>query len=397
MRAVVAGGGIGGLSAALALHRQGVQVQVLERADQASAGGAALSLWPNALRALDVLGVGDGVRQHAALGGDSGVRRPDGRWLARTSLGPAIRARFADPLALLTRRRLAELLLAELPPDAVSYGHAVIGVSVGGTGSQATIFTSTVTFEADLVVCADGDGSVLRAELFPSELGLRYLGYTAWRMIAPAPEERQSFETWGPSGRRFAVLPLGDGNCYCYATLPTPARTQFDNELDELRRQFGDWHQPIPEILDGLTSTALLRNDITELPPLAALHRGRIALLGDAGHAMTPELGQGACLAIEDAVVLAATIDVRHPENIPAALEQYTSTRLARTTAIARRSRRAGALHEHSTAARYAAARVMNCVPARLITRGLQPVVDWSPPGEPKRIASGLKHPKESR
>jgi 2-polyprenyl-6-methoxyphenol hydroxylase-like FAD-dependent oxidoreductase len=200
-------------------------------------------------------------------------------------------------------------------------------------------------------------------------------------MIAPAPPAAlESFETWGPGGSRFAVLPLSDGACYCYATLIAPEHTAFDDDLGELRRVFGGWHQPIPGIIAGLPDAAVLRNDITELSPLPALHRGRVALLGDAAHAMTPELGQGACLAIEDATVLAAAIATARAGDIPAALERYTSARLARVTAIARRSRRAGALHGHSTAVRYATARAMNRVPARLITRGLEPVINWHPP-----------------
>jgi 2-polyprenyl-6-methoxyphenol hydroxylase-like FAD-dependent oxidoreductase len=381
MKAVIAGGGVGGLSAALALHRQGFEVQVLERADGPAAGGAALSLWPNALRALDVLGVGASVREHAALGGDSGVRRPDGRWLARTRLGPAIIARFGDPLIIVTRRRLADLLRAELPAGAVRHGQVVTGVTAGDPGSLATVWTTATTAEADLVIGADGARSVLRRSLFGSAAAPRYAGYTAWRMIARSPSAApESFETWGPGGTRFAVLPLSDGTCYCYATLVTPENTTFNDDLGELRRLFGKWHRPIPDILAGLANTAVLRNDITELSPLPTLHRGRVALLGDAGHAMTPELGQGACLAIEDAVVLAAAIATTRAGDIPAALERYTSARLSRATAIARRSHRAGALHGHATAVRYATARVMNRVPTRLIIRGLEPVINWHPP-----------------
>jgi 2-polyprenyl-6-methoxyphenol hydroxylase-like FAD-dependent oxidoreductase len=381
MKVVIAGGGIGGLSAALALHRRGIDVQVLERADGPAAGGAALSLWPNALRALDVLGVGASVREHAALGGDSGVRRPDGRWLARTRLGPAIVARFGDPLIVVTRRRLADLLRAELPAGAVHHGQAATGVTAGDASALATVSTPAGTVGADLVIGADGASSVLRRSLFGSAAAPRYAGYTAWRMIAPAPSAApESFETWGPGGSRFAVLPLGDGTCYCYATLVTPENTTFGDNVAELRRLFGNWHQPIPDILAGLADAAVLRNDITELAPLPALHRGRVALLGDAGHAMTPELGQGACLAIEDAVVLAAAVASARAGDIPAALERYTSARLGRATAIARRSRRAGALHGHATAVRYAMARAMNRVPARLITRGLEPVINWRPP-----------------
>lgn len=176
MRAVVAGAGIGGLAAAVALHRRGVDVVVLERAERLVAGGAALSLWPNALRGLDRLGVGPAVRRHAALAGNSGIRRPDGRWLARTKLGAAVEARFGD--RSLHRATLAELLVEQLPPDAVRYGTTVIDVDA----SVAVLHTSDGDLSADLVVAADGIRSTLRTSLFRAADGPRYAGYTAWRI-----------------------------------------------------------------------------------------------------------------------------------------------------------------------------------------------------------------------
>lgn len=388
MKAIIVGGGIGGLACAVALHRRGLDVQVLERTDGPAEGGAALSLWPNALRALETLGIARTVREHAVLGGDSGVRRPDGRWLARTNLGPAITARFGDPLVIIGRRRLLDLLRAELPADTVLYNHTVTAATAGTDRERATVTTTGAAYplDADLVIAADGVRSRVRGALLPTAPDLCYAGYTAWRMIAPAPTELESFETWGTHGRRFAVLPLNNSTCYSYATVTAPENTLFDSDLSELRRLFGDWHPPIPEILAALTDTEVLRNDITELPPLATLNRGRIALLGDAAHAMTPELGQGACLALEDAVDLAASIDPTQPEDVLAALTQYTNTRLPRTTSLTRRSHQASSLYSRGLITRYAAARVMNLLPARLITRGLDPVLNWHHPSTTDRF-----------
>lgn len=376
MKAVVAGGGIGGLAAALGLHRRGLEVVVLERAETPNHGGAALSLWPNALRALDRLGIGDHVRRHAALGGNSGVRRPDGRWLARTRLGPAIEARFGDPLVLVHRALLAELLVGQLPPDTVRYGATAIGVDAGSETSGAVLHTTGGDLPADLVVAADGIRSALRASLFPLAEGPRYAGYTAWRMVVDDPGGTEAAETWGPCGQRFAILPIADGRCYCYATADVPPGTGYEDEAAELRRRFARWHAPIGALLAPLTREDVLRNDIEELPPLPAMHRARVALLGDAAHAMTPDLGQGACQAIEDAVVLAATID----SEVPAALAQYTAARLARTSAVVRRSSRAGALYHRPLSVRRAAARLMNLIPPGAIARSLTPVLDWQPP-----------------
>jgi 2-polyprenyl-6-methoxyphenol hydroxylase-like FAD-dependent oxidoreductase len=129
-----------------------------------------------------------------------------------------------------------------------------------------------------------------------------------------------------------------------------------------------------------LTRDDVLRNDIEELPPLPAMHAGRVALLGDAGHAMTPDLGQGACQAIEDAVVLAALLDPSDRATVPDALVRYTNLRLPRTSAVVRRSRKAGALYHRPLPVRRAAARLMNLVPAGVIARSLTPVLDWQPP-----------------
>lgn len=380
MKAVIAGGGIGGLAAAVALHRRGIDVAVLERDEQPAATGAALSLWPNALRSLDQLGIGDRLRQHAALGGDSGIRSPDGRWLARTRLGQVIETRFGDPLVIAHRATLVRLLAGQLPPGTIQYSTTITGVQPGEFTTAAAVHTSAGDQRADLVVAADGIRSALRTALFPGAPGPRYAGYTAWRMITGDPGGTESAETWGSGGERFAILPITGGQLYCYATADVPAGTPFDDDAAELRRRFAGWHAPIGALLAPLTSHDVLRNDIEELPPLPAMHCGRVAMLGDAAHAMTPDLGQGACQAIEDAVVLAACVVPDDPAMVAPALHAYTAARLPRTTAIARRSRKAGALYHRPLPVRRAAARLMNVLPPAAVARSLSPVVDWQPP-----------------
>jgi 2-polyprenyl-6-methoxyphenol hydroxylase-like FAD-dependent oxidoreductase len=382
MKAVVAGGGIGGLAAAVALHRRGVDVVVVERADDLNAAGAALSLWPNALRGLDRVGVGDQVRGHAALAGDSGIRRPDGRWIARSRLGAAIEARFGDPLVLVHRATLAQLLVDQLPADTIRHCTTALEVEPGEGAATASVQTSDGLVQADLVVAADGIRSALRSALFPHAAPPRYAGYTAWRMVVENPGGADPAETWGPDGQRFAVLPIVGGRCYCYATADVPAGTAFADDAAELRRRFGAWHEPIGALLESVTADDLVRNDSEELPALPAMHVGRVALLGDAAHAMTPDLGQGACQAIEDAVVLASAVDPHDAATVEAALQLYTDQRLPRTTAIARRSSRAGGLYHRPMPVRRAAARLMNVLPPAVIARGLSPVIDWQPPGE---------------
>jgi 2-polyprenyl-6-methoxyphenol hydroxylase-like FAD-dependent oxidoreductase len=273
----------------------------------------------------------------------------------------------------------------QLPSGSVQCGTTVLGVHPGAESAPATLITEFGESEAELVVAADGIRSVLRGFLFPRHAGPRYAGYTAWRTVLQRSENLAAdaetfFETWGPNGRRFAVLPLGDDRLYCYATVTAEPGTRAPDEVARLRDLFGDWHQPIPRIIDALTPAQLLHDDVEELlEPLPAYHLGRVGLLGDAAHAMAPDLGQGGGMAIEDAVVLADALgpDDRH---VVPALEHYTRQRRPRTTAVARRSRRAGRLYAAPYPAQLLGARLMGYLPGTTISRGLVPVVDWRPP-----------------
>ena len=334
--AVVIGAGIGGLTAAVALTRKGWSVTVLEQAPSIEPVGLALALAPNALRALEHLGLGDEVRALPGLRGEVGIRRSDGRWLVRVP-GEAAAARYGHPVALIMRPDLVDLLARRLPPGSLRTGVR----AESADPATGTVTTTAGPFEADLVVAADGIRSRIRGALFPRHPGPAYAGVTSWRMVMPAPGPVQAAESWG-HGRIFGVAPMGDGRVYCYATAAVPPGGRAPDERAELARLFGDWHDPIPALIAAAGPDSVLRHDLYCLDrPLPAYHRGRVALLGDAAHAMTPHLGQGACQAIEDAVVLAARVAAG---GVTAGLAAYTAERLPRATRIARRSRSLGRL-----------------------------------------------------
>ncbi len=397
-RALIAGGGLGGLTAALALSRRGWEVCVFEQAATLEPVAAGISLWPNGLRALDQLGVGAAVRAAGQSPGPGGVRRPDGSWLVRNDLSAAVQERFGEPLVLLHRAELADIIVRALPFGVVQAATRVLGVHPGGEGTPATLITEHGEGDADLVVAADGIRSTMRSFLFPNEAPtvgqVDAAGYSSWRMVAPnpgnLPEDGTGFETWGPEGRRFAVMPLKHNRLYCYA-IATETNAEVGSPLDRLHQHFGDWHEPIPAILAGLHEEDVMHHAVEDLHPgLPAFHRGRVAIIGDAAHAMTPDLGQGGGMALEDAVVLGSLAgegkigDGYVSVPIPGVLEDFSRLRLPRTSMVARRSRRMGRLSSSAPyAAQVMAARMVNVLPGRPAARSLTSIVDWRPPELP--------------
>lgn len=381
MRAIVVGCGIGGLAAGAALSAHGWSVTVYERAPALEEVGAGIAMAPNALRALDVLGAGEAVRTLGVLQGEAGVRRDDGRWLARTSVERV--AATIGASVILRRSDLVEILRGLLPAEALRLGVTVRDVR--SDAATAGVETDEGTDQADLVVCADGVNSPGRARLFPAHPGPRYSGSTAWRFIASAPEDYVFAETWG-RGWLFGIMPLAGGAVYCYAEAKAPAGERADDEAKHLRGALRDWHDPIPALLDRVTDADVLRNDVYELrEPLPAFHRGRVALLGDAAHAMTPNLGQGGCQALEDAVVLAYHVgDGRRP--VDEALAAYTADRLPRTRAMVRESHRAMVMSLSSAApliaARTLAMTTLRLLPGDPMGHVFSRAAGWRPPQE---------------
>lgn len=376
--ATVVGGGIGGLAAAIALHRRGWRVEVLERAPEFTEIGAGISLWPNALRALDALGLADTVRAIGAVEATGGVRDRRGRWLARTDNAELVR-RFGHPLLVVHRADLLKALTEALPPECLRSGSEVTAVRDDGDG--LVVRHGRGESRSDLVIGADGLRSAVRRAHWPDAPGPRYAGYTAWRMVTEplAEPPAEGAAAWG-RGERFGYTALPGGRMYCFATASLPPGTAFGStEHAELLRRFGSWPDPVPYLLAAVPTNTVLRHDLYALPPLTSFVRGRVALLGDAAHAMTPNLGQGACQALEDAVTLAACLDGT-PE-VTAALRSYDRLRRPRTQAVARRSARLGAIGQLSwppaVLLRDVAARL---TPARATLRSMTPVLGWSPP-----------------
>jgi 2-polyprenyl-6-methoxyphenol hydroxylase-like FAD-dependent oxidoreductase len=380
---VVIGAGIGGLAAAAGLCSAGWDVTACERAASLEPVGAGLALAPNGLRALDAVGAAGALRK-LAVPQELGIRRRDGRWLMRSTSGRMISDRFGDPVILVLRAAVIEALAARVPGGVISLATEVTSVEPGGK-TAARVATTAGELDADLVVAADGIGSAARTALFPGHPGLRYAGFTTWRLLAgPVTGPAPMAESWG-RGAVFGVMPLSGGRVYCYAAAPADPGARAGDELAELVRLFGTWHEPIPRLLAAARPQDVLRHDVAELAAaLPSFHRGRVALLGDAAHPMTPNLGQGACQAIEDAAVISRLAARADPDAVPGMLARYTAARLARTTDVVRWSRRAAAMTTWASPPAVAFRDALSWLTGRLAPgaalRALAPIYGWQPP-----------------
>jgi 2-polyprenyl-6-methoxyphenol hydroxylase-like FAD-dependent oxidoreductase len=339
MNVAIIGGGIGGLTAAVALAQRGIEARVFERAPELRAVGAGIWLPPNAMTVLERLGLAGSLR---AAG------RPLERvevWSGRSRLSVLDLSRVEKELGhtiVSIRRSELQRVLAEQVGPRLILDRRCTGIDLGASRPRAR-FERGDAVEADLVIGADGVDSEVREAVAPAEP--IYSGQVCYRGLSdlrlPSELARTCREVWG--GRaRFGFSPVDERTVYWFAPITAPPNGRDDAPTATLERAFAEFPEPVPEILSAADSSSITRLDLRDLPSLPRWHRDRAVLIGDAAHAPTPNLGQGGAQAIEDAWILAR--ELGSGGEIEACLQRYEQARRGRAEGITRTARRFGAL-----------------------------------------------------
>ncbi|MEK6480730.1 FAD-dependent monooxygenase [Catalinimonas sp. 4WD22] len=333
----IIGGGIGGLCAAIALQQKGFDAQVYEKALQLKAVGAGISLSANAVLALRKISLDKEMIEAGHVLRHMRILDENGKHIAHTNLEPVERE-FGALNFSIHRAVLHEILMEHLTPGSLHLGKTLSNFQQDEK-SISCIFEDGTEVEADAIVAFDGIHSAVRKQLLPKSR-TRYAGYTCWRAIIDyIPEgwkDHQATETWGRNGR-FGIVPIGNGKLYWFATANAPEqdRRMQTFGVKELTAHFKTYHAPVGEILSRTQDEQLIWNDIVDLEPLKQYAFGNIVLAGDAAHATTPNMGQGACMAIEDAIVLANLLE---KYEVKEAFSGYEKQRIKRIHTIVKSS-----------------------------------------------------------
>src|SRR5688572_1246737 len=331
VRVAIIGGGIGGLTAALALQQAGFEFEVFEQAPELHDVGAAIAIWPNAMRVLRRLNIAEKILDRAGLMEEIRWVDQNGWLINRVSISDA-----QFPAVALHRAGLQSTLLRELAPASIHLGHQLIDQKQQGDKMIAT-FANGRSIEADFLIGADGIHSRVRAQLINDGEPVDR-GYTIWRGIAAKiPSEippSAAVEIHG-RGKRFGIGPVGLGRVGWWAS----ANGSITDDVSHL---FENWYPPVLELIESTPVASIIKNRAFDRPSNKTWGRGRMTLLGDAIHPTTPNLGQGGCLAIEDAFVLARYFDKFGATE--EALRNYERCRYKRTTALAQYSRYYGTI-----------------------------------------------------
>jgi 2-polyprenyl-6-methoxyphenol hydroxylase-like FAD-dependent oxidoreductase len=337
MKIGIIGGGIAGLTTAIALQKVGIAAQVFDAAPRFEPVGAGLALAANAIKGFQRLNIADAVIAQGNCLDGFHIFDAQGQLINRTD-SRAMSARYGLDNFVIHRASLHKVLVDHLPAASLHPNKRAIGCQPNKQGVSVQFQDNTQeTFDHLLV--ADGIHSAIRKQLLPQSV-TRYAGYTCWRAIIDNPglESIYASETWGKAGR-VGWTPLKGNKIYWFACINAPENDPGMKAMrvEDLQQHFGHYHAPLPTLFRCTKPEQLLWHDLYDLAPLPQFAFENVLLLGDAGHATTPNMGQGACQAVEDAVVFAD--ELQKDFNFSLAAKRFEKRRMPRTHWITRQSR----------------------------------------------------------
>ncbi|MEJ5177230.1 FAD-dependent urate hydroxylase HpxO [Erwinia sp. MYb416] len=312
MKAIIIGAGIGGMCTAIALKRCGIDSEVYEAVKEIKPVGAAISIWPNGVKCLNYLGMKDALR---AIGGPMHYMAykdyQSAETLTQFSLDALVQDSGERPYPV-ARSELQAMLLNTWGFDKVQFGKRVSRVEQQSDGVTA-FFEDGSEAQGDLLIACDGTHSVVRESVLGYATERRYAGYVNWNGLVEIDESLAPANQWTTfvgEGKRVSLMPIAGNRFYFFFDVPLPKGLAEDriSLRDDLSRYFAGWAAPVQQLIAQLNPETTNRVEIHDIEPFAQLVKGRVALLGDAAHSTTPDIGQGGCAAMEDAVVLAMTL-----------------------------------------------------------------------------------------
>ena len=332
----IIGGGIAGLTTSIALNKIGIETVVFEAASHIRSVGAGLGLGVNALTAFDKLDLKEEVIQAGKILSSFSIYDTNGRIITKTE-SEKLNDKYGAGIFAVHRAELYQLLLSKIKSGSVHTNKRAIDIEQK-EDSVTVKFQDGSRYETEYIIAADGISSPIRKKLLYNTAP-RYAGYTCWRSVIDNTKLNitESSETWGTNGR-FGIVPLAKNKIYWFASLNAKQNDKkFKNyRVKDILNHFEKYHEPIPAILKETEDKNLLWNDIMDLKPIDQYAFNNILLIGDAAHATTPNLGQGACQAIEDAVVISKELSKNNDVN--KAFKDFEKKRLERTHYVTKTS-----------------------------------------------------------
>ncbi|QXX86800.1 FAD-dependent urate hydroxylase HpxO [Acinetobacter lwoffii] len=343
MEITIIGAGMAGLTTGIALKKFGHQVTIYEQAEQILPVGAAISLWSNGVKCLNYLGLTEQVEK---LGGKMDnlayIDGLTGDVMTQFSLYPLIEEVGQRPYPV-SRAELQNMLMDEFGREDIHLAKKMISFVEEGVRVKIQ-FADGSEIESDLLVGADGTHSITRAYVLGEQVERRYAGYVNWNGLVDVSDDYAAADQWTTfvgEGKRVSLMPVANNRFYFFFDVPLAVGLENDRSQYKalFKQYFKGWCEPVQKLIDAVDVQKTNRVEIHDIEPFANFYKGRVVIVGDAAHSTTPDIGQGGCQAMEDAIYLARSLQI-NTLGLQDSLRRYQNKRNERANELVLRARK---------------------------------------------------------